>query len=74
MPSSNSSQQIQVDVNAMPFQLAQASTVEQALTEFNAKPPYAVLLNGQFLPNSLYSKKHLADGDRLEVISAIQGG
>ncbi len=74
MPSSNSSQQIQVDVNTMPFQLAQASTVEQALTKFNAKPPYAVLLNGQFLPNSLYLKTHLADGDRLEVISAIQGG
>ena len=74
MPSSNSSQQIQVDVNTMPFQLAQASTVEQALTEFNAKPPYAVLLNGQFLPNSFYPTTNLADGDRLEVISAIQGG
>ncbi len=74
MQSSNPSQQIQVDVNTIPFHLEHASTVEQALTEFNAKPPYAVLLNGQFLPNSLYPNTHLADGDRLEVISAIQGG
>jgi len=50
------------------------STVEQALTEFNAKPPYAVLLNGQFLPNSLYPKTYLESGDKIEVISAIQGG
>lgn len=74
MQSSNPSQQIQVDVNNQPFHLAQASTVEQALIEFNAKPPYAVLLNDQFLPNSRYPNTCLANGDKLEVISAIQGG
>lgn len=74
MQSLSSSQQIQVDVNTMALHLAQMSTVEQALTEFNAKPPYAVLLNGQFLPNSLYPKTYLESGDKIEVISAIQGG
>jgi len=68
------SNQIQIAINATPFQVAKESTVEQALTEFKAKPPYAVLLNGQFLSNSLYSKTYLVNGDQLEVISAIQGG
>ena len=68
------SNQIQIAINATPFQVAKESTVEQALAEFNAKPPYAVLLNEQFLSNSLYPRTHLVEGDTLEVISAIQGG
>ncbi len=65
---------IHIEINTTPFQIAKQSTVELALTEFNAKPPYAVLLNEQFLPNSLYPKTYLTEGDKLEVISAIQGG
>jgi sulfur carrier protein len=66
--------QIEVEINASRFQVAKDSTLEQALTEFNAKPPYAVLLNDQFLSNSLYPRTYLVEGDKIEVISAIQGG
>ncbi len=70
----STSNHIEIEINTRPFQVAKDSTVEQALTEFNAKPPYAVLLNEQFLSNSLYPRTYLVEGDTLEVISAIQGG
>ncbi len=66
--------EIQININNRPFMVATDSMVEQALTLFNAKPPYAILLNENFLPKSLHVTTPLKAGDKLEVISAIQGG
>ncbi len=73
-PDNITSQIIQITINADDFMLPSGSTVEQALVLFKAQPPYAVLLNGQFLPRSSYSQTLLAIGDTIEVVSAIQGG
>lgn len=48
--------------------------LRQALTIFGALLPYAILLNESFLPQSEHGITKLTDGDKVEVISAIQGG
>ncbi|WP_105166734.1 sulfur carrier protein ThiS [Pseudoalteromonas sp. T1lg23B] len=51
---------------------------EQSLQAFisttDAKEPYAVALNGQFVPRVQCSSTPLAEGDSIELLSPIQGG
>lgn len=46
----------------------------KALEIFGAQPPFAVLYNGDFLPKSQHDSLVLIENDRIEVVSAIQGG
>ena len=36
--------------------------------------PYAVAVNGQFIPKSRYAETRLNDGDELEAVSPVGGG
>jgi sulfur carrier protein len=66
---------MQIFINQHPVELpgTQAS-VADALAQWNARPPYAVALNTQFVPKSQYASQALHEGDRLEVISPVTGG
>ncbi|MCF6436509.1 MULTISPECIES: sulfur carrier protein ThiS [Pseudoalteromonas] len=57
-------------------QLTETSSQDlQALvTEMGAKEPFAVALNGTFVPRTQCSSTHLTDGDSIELLSPIQGG
>lgn len=61
-------------INTQAFEVDEAVTLKHALTEFGALPPYAILLNEDFLPKSEHETRLLLEGDKVEVISAIQGG
>ncbi|NPA71244.1 MAG: sulfur carrier protein ThiS [Gammaproteobacteria bacterium] len=61
-------------INNQPFKIEDGMTVKQALDLFGAILPYAVLHNGDFLPQSKQAETLLSNKDVLEVISAIQGG
>jgi len=37
-------------------------------------PPYAVLLNDEFLPYSQYKNTLLKENDNIDIVTAIQGG
>ena len=65
---------LNISINNQPFELVDGTPLEQALVEFGARPPYAILFNESFLPQSQYSDTQLIEGDSVEVISAIQGG
>lgn len=39
-----------------------------------ARPGVALALNGTVVPRSTWPDRVLADGDRLEVVTAVQGG
>lgn len=45
-----------------------------ALQNFGAKPPFAVALNGEFIPQSLHASTTINEGDSIELLSPIQGG
>ena len=61
-------------INNWSHEIVKGSTLKQALLVFGAEPPYAILVNEVFLPQSEYEHFVLTPNDRIEVISAIQGG
>ena len=44
------------------------------LQNLGAKPPFAVALNGEFIPQSLHASTTINEGDSIELLSPIQGG
>ena len=65
---------MRVFINNSGYEIVDNSTLQQALLNFGAKPPYAILVNDVFLSQSEHAHLALTEHDRIEVISAIQGG
>ncbi|KPH56975.1 thiamine biosynthesis protein ThiS [Pseudoalteromonas porphyrae] len=61
-------------INGQPFVLSDKHTLLDALSQFGAKEPFAVALNGVFIARSLCADTQLNEGDSLELLSPIQGG
>ncbi|HCP98871.1 MAG TPA: thiamine biosynthesis protein ThiS [Pseudoalteromonas sp.] len=51
-----------------------SSELKQCLIEYGAKAPFAVAINGQFIPQEQHANYTLNDGDCIDVLSPIQGG
>ncbi|MFW2543181.1 sulfur carrier protein ThiS [Primorskyibacter sp. 2E107] len=63
-----------ITVNATPHDIA-AETLAAALEELGyANPAIATALNGRFVPKPERATTVLGDGDRLEVLTPMQGG
>jgi sulfur carrier protein len=52
----------------------ETSSVLALLEKQGAKAPYAVAINGQFVPRSQLVTFTLNEGDQIDVMSPIQGG
>jgi len=65
---------MKISVNQQAFDLVDGAVLADALTLFAARPPFAVALNGQFIPRSRYAAQSLRDGDRLDVVAPVAGG
>ena len=65
---------MRVIVNQQVRELAPASKVSDLLTVLDAKPPYAVAVNLQFVPISQHAEYVLQDNDSVEIISPVTGG
>ncbi|MFC4620621.1 sulfur carrier protein ThiS [Comamonas nitrativorans] len=65
---------MQILINQQPVALPASATVADALAQWNARPPFAVAVNTQFIPKTQYAQHALQAGDRLEVISPVTGG
>lgn len=63
-----------ITINQQPVELPENATVADAVTRWNAKPPFAVALNAQFVPRSNYAQRHLQTGDHIEIIAPVTGG
>ena len=48
--------------------------LSQILHEMGASAPYAVAVNGEFVPQSSHSDFVINEGDCIELLSPIQGG
>jgi sulfur carrier protein len=48
--------------------------ISDALTLINAKPPFAVAVNLNFVPKTQYEQFSLNENDRIEVITPVTGG
>ncbi len=66
-----------VTVNGRPNQLATGATVADVLRRLGhdpQRPGAAVAVNGELVPRGRWGAKGLAEGDRVEVLGAVQGG
>ena len=52
----------------------QTLTVQKLLEEMNFGSGIAVALNEEFVLKTTYSKTNINDGDRLDILSPVQGG
>jgi len=60
---------MRVTVNGKPRTLDGSPTVADLLTR-----GVAVAVNGEVVPRSTWERATLADGDRIEILTAVQGG
>ena len=64
---------INITINAEPVQ-TRSRFVSDVLIEYGARPPFAVALNGEFVPQSQYQQQVLNEGDLLDIVAPIFGG
>lgn len=64
-----------VTVNGEPQDLPRGQTVARLVTTFTEQTAgVAVAVNDAVVPRGAWSTTELADGDRVEVLTAVQGG
>jgi sulfur carrier protein len=68
---------VKVIVNGEPLELADGCTVSDAAAEVGIQPRergVAVALDGEVVPRTLLDSTVLSEGQRVEIVAAIQGG
>ncbi len=66
---------LRVKLNGEPRELADGSTIVQAVAELTAAPAgVAAAVNGDVIPRGSWAATLLRDGDQVEVVTAVQGG
>ncbi|GAA3924880.1 sulfur carrier protein ThiS [Litoribacillus peritrichatus] len=51
-----------------------ATHLVEVLKELGFEGDFAVAINGEFVPRSMYAEQTLAEGNQLDVLSPIAGG
>lgn len=65
---------MRIIINQVEYELPSQSVIADALSLINAKPPYAVAVNLNFVPKTKHSEYLLNDNDQVEVIAPVTGG
>jgi sulfur carrier protein len=60
--------------NQIPRELPANSRITDLLTMIEAKPPYAVAVNLEFVPKTRHAEYVLQDNDQVEIIAPVTGG
>ena len=65
---------MRIIVNQVDYELPSHSMVSDALALIDAKPPYAVAVNLNFVPKTKHTEFVLNENDQIEVIAPVTGG
>ena len=65
---------MRVIVNQVEYELPNQSRISDVLALIDAKPPYAVAVNLNFVPKTKHSEFSLNENDQIEVIAPVTGG
>ena len=60
--------------NQIPRDLPSNSRITDLLAMIEAKPPYAVAVNLQFVPKTRHADYVLHENDQVEIIAPVTGG
>jgi sulfur carrier protein len=63
-----------IHINSQAFTLPDDARLADALASYGALPPYAVAVNGEFVPRTQHGTRALASGDRVDVVRPVAGG
>jgi sulfur carrier protein len=64
-----------INVNGQPYTAARGSTLEQVVGAVTAlSSGVAAAVNGEVVPRGRWAATELREGDRLEIVTAVQGG
>jgi len=66
-----------ITVNGTTTEGRDGATVEELLVALGVEPQargIAVAVNGEVVPRSTWQDRRVADGDRVEALTAMQGG
>jgi sulfur carrier protein len=65
---------MRIIANQIPRELPSNSRITDLLTMIEAKPPYAVAVNLQFVPKTRHAEYILHENDQVEIIAPVTGG
>ena len=65
---------MRVIVNQVEYELPIQSMISDVLSLIDARPPYAVAVNLNFVPKTKHSEFLLNENDQVEVIAPVTGG
>jgi thiamine biosynthesis protein ThiS len=66
---------MQIFVNGEAREIETGATLADLLAELGVQSRHvAVEANMQLVPRAVHSERHLADGDRLEIVALVGGG
>ena len=65
---------MEVFINQIPTHFVEGATLNQALQSSDARQPFAVAVNLQFIPRSAYDTTLLKAGDLIEIVHPVTGG
>jgi sulfur carrier protein len=65
---------VTIVINGEPAELPDGSTAADAVTRLGAGAGVAVAVNDDVISRSMWTATRLADGDRVEILTAVQGG
>lgn len=64
----------EISLNGKPESLPEALSLLQAIEQWQPDKPFAVAVNGEFVPRSLYADTALNAGDSVDIVSPVAGG
>jgi sulfur carrier protein len=65
---------MRIMVNQVAKEVPDQSTIDDVLLLIDAKPPFAVAINYEFVPKTRHAEEILREGDEMEVIAPVTGG
>ena len=65
---------MRVMINQVATEIPDNSTIDDVLLLIDAKPPFAVAINYEFVPKTRHAEEILHEGDEMEVIAPVTGG
>jgi sulfur carrier protein len=65
---------MQIEVNSEIVEIEQGMTLAQFIEWYKQTGNFAVAINMEFVPRSLYAEKVLSESDKVEIVEPMQGG